>query len=342
MRRDHVPLLVAVLALAVLPFALDVAGLPLRTAIDVVVFAIACMGLNILVGHTGLVSFGHGAWFGLGAYAAALSQRYWFPATRSLPRCLRLLFRVRLLFGRAHLRARRLFLAAHAGADRAPVRDRYRWTEFTGGESGLGGVDRRACSARPRSDRLLRAWPRGSAWPLLPALALSPLAVGTCWSHPRERAARALRRLSDQPLQVIAFVLSAGVAIAGTLRCSITASLAEAADGRVLGRARRHGGDRRNAKLPRSRARRLFFILFREFLSIWTPHWLFWFGLLFVGFIVFSPDRPGRSRRGADRAVRRRVVEAAAMAGRTVAASCGIAAGLSPLGRQARRRSWSG
>ena len=34
-------------------------------------FAIACMGLNILVGYTGLVSFGHGAWFGLGAYAAA-------------------------------------------------------------------------------------------------------------------------------------------------------------------------------------------------------------------------------------------------------------------------------
>ena len=33
----------------------------------------------------------------------------------------------------------------------------------------------------------------------------------------------------------------------------------------------------------------LFFILFREFLSIWTPHWLFYFGLLFIGFIVFSP-----------------------------------------------------
>src|SRR5262249_31085661 len=35
----------------------------------------------------------------------------------------------------------------------------------------------------------------------------------------------------------------------------------------------------------------LFFILFREFLSIWTPHWLFYFGLLFIGFIVFSPTR---------------------------------------------------
>ena len=33
----------------------------------------------------------------------------------------------------------------------------------------------------------------------------------------------------------------------------------------------------------------LFYILFREYLSIWTPNWLLFFGLLFVGFIVFSP-----------------------------------------------------
>src|ERR1700674_2808503 len=85
MRLIYSPLFFAALALAVLPFALDFAGLPLRSSIDVVVFAIACMGLNILVGHTGLVSFGHGAWFGLGAYAAALSQRYWFPGQMILP-----------------------------------------------------------------------------------------------------------------------------------------------------------------------------------------------------------------------------------------------------------------
>src|SRR5499427_5636535 len=85
MRRDHLPLIVAALALALLPFALDAAGLPLRTSIDVVVFAIACMGLNILVGHTGLVSFGHGAWFGLGAYAAALAQRHWMPGAILAP-----------------------------------------------------------------------------------------------------------------------------------------------------------------------------------------------------------------------------------------------------------------
>jgi ABC-type branched-subunit amino acid transport system ATPase component len=33
-----------------------------------------------------------------------------------------------------------------------------------------------------------------------------------------------------------------------------------------------------------------FYILFREFLSIWTPNWLLYFGLLFVGFIIFSPN----------------------------------------------------
>ena len=50
MRDEYATLLIAAIALAVLPFALDVAGLPLRSAIDVVVFAIACMGLNVLVG----------------------------------------------------------------------------------------------------------------------------------------------------------------------------------------------------------------------------------------------------------------------------------------------------
>ena len=85
MRRDHAPLLIAAVALAVLPFVLDRVGLPLRSSIDVVVFAIACLGLNVLVGYTGLVSFGHGAWFGLarlcgGALAEILVHRQHRPA----------------------------------------------------------------------------------------------------------------------------------------------------------------------------------------------------------------------------------------------------------------------
>src|SRR5450755_126633 len=78
MRLLRSPVASALAALVVLPFALLAGGLTLTSATDVVIFAIACMALNILVGHTGLVSFGHGAWFGVGAYAAALTQRYWF------------------------------------------------------------------------------------------------------------------------------------------------------------------------------------------------------------------------------------------------------------------------
>src|SRR4030065_2939701 len=34
--------------------------------------AIAAVGLNILIGYTGQISLGHGAFFGVGAYAAAI------------------------------------------------------------------------------------------------------------------------------------------------------------------------------------------------------------------------------------------------------------------------------
>ena len=65
-------LLAIALVLAVLPGILGFLGLTTTSATEVVVYAIACMALNIIVGHTGLVSFGHGAWFGLAAYIAAL------------------------------------------------------------------------------------------------------------------------------------------------------------------------------------------------------------------------------------------------------------------------------
>jgi ABC-type branched-subunit amino acid transport system ATPase component len=34
----------------------------------------------------------------------------------------------------------------------------------------------------------------------------------------------------------------------------------------------------------------LFFIVFRELFSIWTGNWLLWFGLIFVLFVIYSPD----------------------------------------------------
>ena len=41
------------------------------------IFGIAALGFNLLLGYTGLLSFGHSAFFGTGAYVAAFLFKYW-------------------------------------------------------------------------------------------------------------------------------------------------------------------------------------------------------------------------------------------------------------------------
>jgi len=69
--RVGVPVLIA---LAVLPFVAP----PYQTVLLSygLIFAIAALGFNLLLGYTGLLSFGHSAYFGMGAYAVALSVKY--------------------------------------------------------------------------------------------------------------------------------------------------------------------------------------------------------------------------------------------------------------------------
>jgi len=59
-----------VLAVALAPALLH--GYALYLAIEVVLYAIAAVALDLLVGYAGLVSLGQAAFFGLGAYAAAI------------------------------------------------------------------------------------------------------------------------------------------------------------------------------------------------------------------------------------------------------------------------------
>src|SRR5690242_17578645 len=143
----HRDLAIAAAALLLLPFVLRALGLGITSASEVVVFALACMALNILVGYTGLVSFGHGAWFGLAAYAAALAQRHWFPGSIVLPVLFTILFVAvsSALLGALILRRRGVYFSLLTLALTAMLfAVAFRWTAFTGGESGLGGVVRGA------------------------------------------------------------------------------------------------------------------------------------------------------------------------------------------------------
>src|SRR5262244_932431 len=332
MRDEHAPLVVAALALAVLPFALDLVGLPLRTSIDVVVFAIACMGLNVLVGYTGLVSFGHGAWFGLGAYAAALSQRYWFAGSVILPSLFAIAFVAvaAVLSGALILRRRGVYFSLLTLALTALLfAIGYRWTEFTGGESGLGGVTRATVLGidleRDGNYYWVVAGVAMGVCFLLWRFHRSP--VGSVLVAIRENEQRA--RFIGYPTnryKLIGFVLSATiVAVAGTLsvfnhRFASAEPLSVAFSGELI--AMVVIGGMRSFLGPALGA--LFFILFREFLSIWTPQWLFYFGLLFVGFIVFSPTVLVGVAGRITQPFRKRTIEAAAMAGRRITEVAGL------------------
>src|SRR5919107_290781 len=326
MRRNYWPLLIAAAALALLPFVLDPLGLPLRSSIDVVVFAIACLGLNVLVGYTGLVSFGHGVWFGLGAYAAALSQIRWFPEGVFLPALFSILFVAvaSFLLGALILRRRGVYFSLLTLALAAMLfAVAYRWTALTGGESGLGGVRRANVLGLDLNSDWTYYW-------LVAAVALAVcFALRRFHSSPAGSVLVAIReneqraRFLGYPTnryKLLGFVVSAMVVgIAGILsvfnhRFASAEPLSVAFSGELI--AMVVIGGMRSFLGPALGA--LFYILFREFLSIWTPHWLLYFGILFVGFIVLSPTGLVGIAQRIAAPFRRKVTEEAAMAGRTL------------------------
>ncbi len=73
-RRPPVVAVPIVVVLVVLPWVVE----PYQTVLLSygLVFAIAALGFNLLLGYTGLLSFGHSAYFGAGAYAFALVVKY--------------------------------------------------------------------------------------------------------------------------------------------------------------------------------------------------------------------------------------------------------------------------
>jgi branched-chain amino acid transport system permease protein len=76
--RSKLPLVgaavVALVVLALLPFIVEIYQIQLLTY--GLIAAIAALGFNLLLGYTGLLSFGHSAFFGIGAYTVAMLAQY--------------------------------------------------------------------------------------------------------------------------------------------------------------------------------------------------------------------------------------------------------------------------
>ena len=67
----------AALAVALAVFPLFAGPYPVKLLQEILIFGIFAMSLDLLMGYAGMVSFGHSAFFGIGAYAAALTLVQW-------------------------------------------------------------------------------------------------------------------------------------------------------------------------------------------------------------------------------------------------------------------------
>ena len=291
------PLWIAALALVVLPIVFQAIGLTLDAATVVIILAMAAMGLNLLVGYTGLVSFGHSAWFGIGGYAAALAQLHWFKDQIVLSFAFSILFTatLSLLVGFLILRRRGVYFSLLTLALCAlTFAIAFRWTALTGGEGGLGGIERGAIGPIDLNGHLTYyVFTALIAFAVLYALlrvVRSPF--GHVLVAIRENEQRATFQGYDiDKYKLLAFVISAAITgLAGALvvflhRLAAAESTTVAFSGELL--AMVVIGGMRSFLGPALGA--LFFLLFRELFSIYTDNWLLYFGLIFVGFIVFSP-----------------------------------------------------
>ena len=140
MTKKNLVLLVVLLAVAcVLPFVLS--NYRVFQASLVLVYAIALLGLNILTGYNGQISLGHGAFYAIGAYAAAiLMDQAGFPYWATIPVAGAVCLVVGFLFGLPALRLEGLYLAlaTFALGVSMPQLLKYKHLEkFTGGVQGI-------------------------------------------------------------------------------------------------------------------------------------------------------------------------------------------------------------
>jgi branched-chain amino acid transport system permease protein len=136
-RNDAVAL---VLLLLLLPVVVGNYGL--GVAAEILIFVLFAMSLHLMMGVGGMVSFGHAAYFGLGAYGAALLTRY-FGADMELGLLAGPLLATvgAIVFGWFCVRLSGVYLAmltlAFAQITWSIV---FQWYEVTGGDNGILGI----------------------------------------------------------------------------------------------------------------------------------------------------------------------------------------------------------
>jgi len=111
-------------------------------ATEIAILALFALSLNLLLGYTGLVSFGHAAYFGIGAYTCAILMKTYavpFPLAFVAAGAMAAAFAV--VFGFFCVRSTRIYFAMLTLAFAQIVwAICFKWNSVTGGEQGLSNV----------------------------------------------------------------------------------------------------------------------------------------------------------------------------------------------------------
>ena len=270
-------------------------------ATRVLVLGLAAMSLNFLLGFTGVLSFGHAAWFGLGAYGAGLALKY---LTLSTP--LAVIAGILLgglcgaILGLLLVRRRGVYFAMVTIAfGQVFYYIAFQWSSLTGGDDGLRGFHR-----QPLDFGFFKLDILGNDlafyYFVLFCFALAVGAMGFILRSPFGRTMIAIRE-NERRSRFLGIPIERHIWIAFTLSCffasfagALYALVNNFADPRglhysqsgdfvmmaVMGGMRSFWGPLLGAAV---------FVVVQDYLSSITTNWMSFVGLLFVLVVLFFP-----------------------------------------------------
>jgi len=289
------------LLLLTMPLWLNWVGGYTALGTRVVVLALAAMSLNFLLGFTGVLSFGHAAYFGLGVYGVGLTIKYLVPSSLAgmavgvVAGTL-----AAMIVGALIVRLRGIYFAMVTIAfGQVFYFIAYRWNDVTGGDDGLSGWRRLPVDLGIahidilNSDRALYYWSLiwfAVAVAVMAALLRSPFGRTLLAIRENERRARFLGIPIDRHIWISWVISCAFVSLAGTLYALLN-NFADPHDLRwdqsgdfvimaVLGGMRSFWGPLLGAAI---------YVVLQDYISSQTENWMSFIGLMFVLVVMFFP-----------------------------------------------------
>ena len=267
----------------------------------VLVLGLAAMSVNFLLGFTGVLSFGHAAYFGLGAYGAGLSLKFLAPST-SLALLMGMLLGglAGAILGTLIVRRRGVYFAMVTIAfGQVFYYIAFQWSSLTGGDDGLRGFSRQPLDFRFYSiDILSNA--NNFYYFVLFCFALIVAVMAFILQSPFGRTMLAIRE-NERRARFLGIPVERHIWIVFTLSCffmgfagALYALLNNFADPRglhfsqsgdfvmmaVMGGMRSFWGPLLGAAV---------FVVLQDYLSSITVNWMSFVGLLFVLVVLFFP-----------------------------------------------------